>query len=271
MLKRGNWSVEELIKLRSQYGRRPIAHLARDLKRTEETVEQRALQMFTEHWARELGIEDPAEMDSFEGREGPLTPSECEELRLMLGVADLETMQLVLGREVQEIEKVLVEWARKLDQQPRKGRFSGWELEYLKHAYGTRPDWALTLVLGRDVHAMRRKANELCLGKHRGVEPIELPVLEKHVVIEAQAPLRMPRWTPEEVEHLRALFADRANLDIAKELGRSVKSVVAKANELGLKKTASRLRAMGRENVRIRHKKSQARKKKGAEGTGSAE
>ena len=42
--------------------------------------------------------------------------------------------------------------------------------------------------------------------------------------------------------------------DIALKLDRSVKSVVSKAHNLGLKKDPDRLREMGRENVSLRYK-----------------
>ena len=45
----------------------------------------------------------------------------------------------------------------------------------------------------------------------------------------------------------------QSNLELARTLGRSVKSVVSKAHNLGLKKDRERLRQMGRENVRLRY------------------
>lgn len=57
------------------------------------------------------------------------------------------------------------------------------------------------------------------------------------------------RWTPEQAATLRELYPSRPNLEIARALGHSVKSVVSKGRKLGLKKDRERLRAMGRENV----------------------
>ncbi|PIE24182.1 MAG: hypothetical protein CSA62_05090 [Planctomycetota bacterium] len=260
MLKRGNWSVEELMKLRDQYGRRPLPQLARELRRTEETVRLRAEQMFQQEWCP--SEEDP---ETFEGRPGPLEDKEREQLRFMVGIADLETMQLVLGRQGAEIERVLLEWSRQKSEQ-----WSEAQIEFLKLAYGTRPDWALSMVLGHEIEAIQAQARELCLGKDRSVVSVELPILEKHVVIQPQAPVRMPRWTTEEVDELIRVFPERPNLDIARSLGRSVKSVVAKANELGLRKSKERLREMGRENVMIRHKRAGGATSAGSASGGAA-
>ena len=55
MLKRGNWSVTELIKLRQSYGRRPLRLLAAELRRTPTALRQRAEQLF----AGKRGIGEP--------------------------------------------------------------------------------------------------------------------------------------------------------------------------------------------------------------------
>ncbi|MFQ5503507.1 MAG: hypothetical protein ACE5F1_01775 [Planctomycetota bacterium] len=234
MLKRGNWSTEDLVRLKCSFGCRPLSQLARELRRTEEAVEQRARQL--------LGGRR---------RAGKLSARDEARLRHMVGVAELATMGLVLARHDKEVLKVLRAWART----ERRGRFQPWEIRYLKERYASRPDWALSLVLGREASVIRRRAGELCLGKNRKVESVPLPSLEKIVVIQPQAPVRMPRWTDEETEALTLHYSDRPNLEIAQLLGRSIKSVIAKANELGLRKNHARLRDMGRENVRIRHKR----------------
>jgi len=64
---------------------------------------------------------------------------------------------------------------------------------------------------------------------------------------------RMPRWRMEELEFLQEVYATLPNLEIARRLGRSVKSVVSKAHQLSLEKSADRLREMGRENVSARY------------------
>jgi hypothetical protein len=68
----------------------------------------------------------------------------------------------------------------------------------------------------------------------------------------------MPRWDAAAIEKLRQLYPTTPNLELARVLERSVKSVVSKAHNLGLKKEAERLREMGRENVSLRYQRSAA-------------
>ena len=60
---------------------------------------------------------------------------------------------------------------------------------------------------------------------------------------------KRPRWTREEIAILKRLYRTHSNAEIAKELGRTVSSVVFKGYRLGLSKGVRRLREMGRENV----------------------
>jgi hypothetical protein len=66
----------------------------------------------------------------------------------------------------------------------------------------------------------------------------------------------MPRWKAQDLEVLREDYATLSNLEIARKLSRSVKSIVSKAHHLELKKSSERLRVMGRENVRARYEAS---------------
>jgi hypothetical protein len=66
---------------------------------------------------------------------------------------------------------------------------------------------------------------------------------------------RMPRWDTQAIGVLVEFYPKTANLDLAQKLNRSVKSVVSKAHNLGLKKEVDRLRQMGRENVSMRYRK----------------
>ncbi|MEZ5988312.1 MAG: hypothetical protein R3F30_04170 [Planctomycetota bacterium] len=234
MRKRGNWSVEELGRLRAGYGRKPVSQLARELNRTPEAVLDRAHRLYPDA-----------------PRPGALTRGEEATLRLMVGVADLATMARILRRAEAAVVAVLEDWAGRR----RGGRFQPWELRHLRACWATRPDWALALVLGRDDEALRAKARELCLGKSKTLESVPLPGFERVVVLHPQPPLRMPRWTGVELDRLVALYPYRSNLEIARELDRSVKSVVAKAAELGLRKSRRRLREMGRENVSLRRRR----------------
>ena len=59
----------------------------------------------------------------------------------------------------------------------------------------------------------------------------------------------MRRWTEEEIEKLKVMYATLSNEEIGRELARSFKGVTSMAKRLGLKKGPDRLRTMGRENV----------------------
>lgn len=106
----------------------------------------------------------------------------------------------------------------------------------LKELYGSRTDAHVALRLSVSVSQVRRVATQLRLAKNKAKFKGR----------------KMPRWDSEQVRTLYANYRYRSNLELAKMLGRSVKSVVSKAHALGLTKNPERLREMGRENVRKR-------------------
>jgi len=59
----------------------------------------------------------------------------------------------------------------------------------------------------------------------------------------------MRRWTEEEIEKLKEMYAILPNEEIGRTLARSFKGVTSMAKRLGLKKGPERLRTMGRENA----------------------
>lgn len=116
------------------------------------------------------------------------------------------------------------------------------EICALKRIYGTHSDEDVATELkklfpswGYTVARVKREAARLCLGKDKRIFP-----------------QRMPRWKSQEVQSLHELYPTEGNEEIARLLGRTIKSVVAKAHNLGLKKDASRLREMGEQNVKLR-------------------
>lgn len=111
------------------------------------------------------------------------------------------------------------------------------ELVTLRRLYGSRTDAALARRLGRPAAEVAAKAAELGLAKNKAAFP---------------GSRRMPRWTPAEVALLIRLYPSTANVAIARELGRSVKSVVSKAYALGLEKARARRQAAARANVMLR-------------------
>jgi hypothetical protein len=54
------------------------------------------------------------------------------------------------------------------------------------------------------------------------------------------------QWTKDEVKHLKKMYRNASTAYVAKELGRSVSSVKAKASSLNLTKTKKYLKSIGR-------------------------
>ena len=207
----------------SSTGLREDEVIARELNRPVASIQKAAKEVF-----------------SGERRPGPLTADEVVKLKEYLGKTTPEVIAMILGREVDEVQRKVTELARV----HRTGRWSREELAELKRKYGTRSDEDLACIFGRSVESIRRQASQLALAKDKAF-------LRK---APGSKSTRMPRWGDEEVAMLKELYATRSNLDIARELNRSVKSVVSKAHNLGLKKDPARLREMGRENVGLRYR-----------------
>jgi len=110
------------------------------------------------------------------------------------------------------------------------------DLVVLRRNYGSRTNAWLCEYLERDEADVEAKANELQLAKDK----------------RRFKGRKMPRWSETEVKLLRERYPTRANVEIARELGRSVKSVVSKAHALQLRKDEQRLQEMGRQNVELR-------------------
>ena len=173
-------------------------------------------------------------------RVGPWTAQDVLRLKQYIGVAQPSVIARILGRSVSDVEKQIAE----LGQVRLDGSWSRDEIAELKRIYGTRTSDDLSRVFGRSTKDIESVAKELALAKDKAF-------IRK---IKGEASTRMPRWTPAELEILRADYERCSNLDIAHRLNRSVKSVVSKAHNLGLKKSPDRLREMGRENVSLRYR-----------------
>ncbi len=170
---------------------------------------------------------------------GPWTAGEVENLKRYLGATTPEIIARVLGREVGEVEERILELGRIC----RGGGWTREEIVELKRIYGTRTDDDLSRIFGRSVTAIEEAAEEHALAKDKAF-------IRR---LAGEASTHMPRWSNDELEILRQEYPFQPNLDIAKKLNRSVKSVVSKAHNLGLKKSPQRLREMGRENVSLRY------------------
>jgi hypothetical protein len=198
--------------------------MARELNRPEESVRRMAQMVF------------PSAV-----RTGPWAAGEVVELKKYHGGTALEIVARILGRSVEDLGRKIEE----LRAVQHTGRWTQEEIAEFKRLYGTRTDEDLAVIFERGVEAVKRLGARLCLAKDKAF-------LRK---LAGPSASRMPRWEKGEVEKLVTLYPVAPNLDIAQRLNRSVKSVVSKAHNLGLKKEADRLREMGRENVSLRYRK----------------
>ena len=214
--KRGSWSAQENDIIRRLYGVTPKSRLARRLGRSEERIDARARLLFTTR------------------RRGRWREEERERLRAMIGVASLPEMALVLGRSRRQVARVLASLA----EEPKRGSWTLEEKRFLRRNYGSRSDRDLAHALGRTELALRRMAARLALEKdkefahRRGGEP-----------------RRMPRWQADEIARLRSFYPFFPNLEVARRLGRSLRAVVSKASQMGLRKNSSVLSRAGRTSV----------------------
>ncbi len=228
-LRRGNWSVQELERLRQLLPRRGVADTALLLRRSAASVHRKATEI----------LRVPP-------RRGAWTGSDDERLRESWGTVEPRLLGTLLGRPPADV----VRRAHELRAALRAGAWSRAELQQLKELYGTRHDGDLEVALLRPRHEIAAMAAKLCLAKdkrfaaqpqRRGGEPA------------AGARQRMPRWSTAEVAMLRGLYPDLDNLAVARRLGRTVTSVANKANQLGLEKSRHLLAAIGRANVGLRY------------------
>lgn len=222
--RRGRWSAEEIARFRELYGLKDEATIARELNRSVVSVRNMAQQIYDRQTART----------------GPWTAGDMEALRLYLGASPVSTIARILGRSAEEVNGQIAELAR----QRKSGEWSQDDIGLLKRVFGTRSDEDLAILFGRGIEEVCTKAHGLCLGKDKAF------LRRRSGGKEAT---RMPRWRPDELKLLQDLYPGCSNLDIAQQLGRSVKSVVSKAHHLGLRKDPSRLREMGRQNVSLRY------------------
>ncbi len=220
--RRGRWSKQEQQRLRELYGLRDEAAIARELNRPVVSVRKMAEKLFPPR-----------------SRSGPWTSGEGEKLKRYLGVANPDTIARILGRSIDEVKAKIAELGRF---QEDRGWSRG-EIASFKRVYGTRTDQDLSRIFGRSLGSIEKLADSLALSKDKAF-------LRK---IHGEPSTHMPRWGDQELAVLERDYPVESNLDIALRLGRSVKSVVSKAHNLGLRKSPDRLREMGRENVRLRY------------------
>ncbi len=222
--RRGRWSAEEIARFRELYGLKDEALIARELNRSVASVRNMAQTVFER-----------------EPRTGPWAAAEVKELKRFLGASSLDTIVRILGRRREEVQAQIAELARIKQTSP----WSAEDVNDFKRLYGTRTDEDLAIIFGRRIDEIQKRAKGLCISKDKAF-------LRRRDG--SKDATKMPRWSLTELELLRELYPDRSNLEIAQRLNRSVKSVVSKAHNMGLKKDPSRLREMGRQNVSLRYR-----------------
>ncbi len=230
--KRGNWSANDLGRLRDLFPRARTVDVARLLRRSEAAVRRRAAELFA----------GPLRRGAFE-------PGDVEKLREGYGALDPKDLALVLGRTQRDVKRQI----EVLRGQRRSGPWSAVELRRLKRLYGTRTNDDLVVCLSRPRDEIEAEAKRLCLRKDKRLLAgrVEREV-GRRVVLQP-----MPRWDDASVDLLRRMYPDADNLDIARRLGRTVTGVANKAHQLGLRKSPAALARMGRKNVEMRHRPKQ--------------
>jgi hypothetical protein len=221
--KRGRWSNAERARVRQLYGLRDEVLIAQALKRPVASVLRVARDLF-----------------GAPIKTGPWTEGETAQLKRYLGASSPEVIARILGRSAAEVRARI----EALGQVRNTERWSRAETAELKRIYGSRPDEALALIFGRCPDEIRRVAGECGLSKGKAF-------VRK---LSGKNATRMPRWQPAELELFKSSYTTRSNLELARRLGRSVKSISSKASQLHLKKSRERLREMGRLNVSSRYR-----------------
>lgn len=230
-LRRGNWSVQELARLRQLLPWRGVVATAALLRRSPESVERKAIEL----------LRVPA-------RRGAFAPADDQLLRDAWGAVDARLLGVLLGRTPAEVRAR----AADLRARPQAGPWSPRERLRLKRLYGTRSDADLEVCMLRRAADVSAMARALCLAKDKRHAAAARPA---GAAAGDSAPrTRMPRWAAAEVARLRELYPSQDNLAVAQALGRTVTSVANKANQLGLHKDGAVLAAIGRANVSRRYR-----------------
>ncbi|MCA8952208.1 MAG: hypothetical protein KDE27_22045 [Planctomycetes bacterium] len=225
-LRRGNWSVQELERLRDLLPRRGVRGAATLLRRSPASVYRKALEI----------MRSPPRRGAWSRRDDRL-------LRDAWGVLDQRLLAAILGRSVAQVGAR----AEAIRGELGSGPWSQRERNRLKQFFGTRSDVDLEVCLQRPRDQIAAMARELCLAKDKRFSA----AARRRAGADRGA--AMPRWSSAEVATLRTLYVRHDNLEIARRLGRTVASVANKASQLGLRKGADVLASIGRANVRARY------------------
>lgn len=225
-VRRGNWSSQELARLKVLYPQGGEHHASRLLRRSVVSIRKRVRALF----------EQPK-------RKGPFSRDEDSQLRLSYGVLGIRALCIVLGRSRVDV----VERIKHLRDKRRRGPWTRSEEILLKRIYSNRTDEDLEVCLSRSRAQIVKTAARLCLAKDK-----RFSANKGRSTRRKKTP--MPRWSPEDEQRLEELYPDLDNLEIAKILGRTVASVANKGSQMGLRKSATSLARMGKDNVALRYR-----------------
>jgi hypothetical protein len=220
--RRGRWSQAEVVRLRELYGLRDDAAIARELNRPVSSIRKMADKIFP-----------------LSAKSGPWSAAEVLNLKRYLGATTPEIIARVMGRDLSEVRSQILE----LGSIVSEDGLSREQVTEFKRIYGRRTDDDLAMIFSSSPEEIQRLAKEYALAKDKAF-------VRKR---KGDSATRMPRWTQAELEFLKREYLVQPNIQLALHLDRSVKSVVSKAHNLGLKKSSQRLREMGRQNVSLRY------------------
>jgi hypothetical protein len=223
----GPWSRTSDAILGAEYGRKRLLSLARSLQRTEALTRRRFEQLFP------IVPASP---------EAVWTPEHEAALPDFLGMSGADTISRAL-----RVPEDLVQARLEALKAARSSRpWTHAEDRLLVEVYGHRHDEGLSLLFTRPVEDVQQRAKELAVAKDKAYRRAEF----------GASSTRMPRWTEEQYRILREMYPTFSNLEIARRIGRSLKSVTSTGHKLGLKKSEERMREMGKENIRHRYPRS---------------
>lgn len=234
-LRRGNWSVQELGRLRVLLPHRGVEQTARLLRRSPGSVRRKAFEL----------LRVPA-------RHGPWTGSDDDQLRRSWGAVEVGLLAAMLGRGAADVRQRAAQLRRARGSEPLDRR----EQQLMKRLYGSRSDADLEVCMMRDRSAIVAAAAELCLRKDKQFLAAVASGRRRGETGES-LDRSMPRWTSDEVAKLRRLYPEHDNLAVARALGRSVTAVANKAHQLKIHKSARLLAELGRANIARRYQAEQ--------------
>lgn len=251
---RGRWSDIDMHRLEQSYGTCKDSALVRMLRRPIRSIHEKAAEIFSKKKPRAGAAWQPEEDDR---------------LRMCLGVTSVAMIARILARSEKEVRERMDLFASSL----RDGRLDGDQRAKLRRLYGTRDDQVLAVVFACSLDEIKRCAEELSLAKDRtfllkngkagsaseNQHSDGAAHAEMHKSAEAKsvrsAGRIMPRWTDDIIQLLIENYPHKENVEVAKIVKKSSKSVMSKAHSLGLRKSSAFLATMGRNNVSKRYKK----------------